>query len=632
MRVLSPLLKLASFSLRTLLTWGKALLGWIKAQYARASTRRKKKLYFFLKISFVLVAALLARPTAMQALGRALVLSKYEAVWTQNEADTLESNGFPGGRVIDWLNKELPEDSKFLIYRQAEFSYYVSHDWIYDFDPKIIGLYDVSNKKEAFDYLHTQDITHIFIPNYMPATLYNSPIVDLVGDPRYTRELYSHSGMRLIELFTTPKEWICEDQPGLKSWAQGIIGAQVTFEAGGEGIFGPTSVNAAPKTFTQFQELGSVFSRRVSRPFGAVRTGDDGMTMIWPSDYRDRIGLLSGFGPIYLAPQQTIDRTNVDSVQVTFDIVGNGFLEVWIYEYDSNEAWSSRRLWDAVLKKEKGARSVEIQAQLSSDTVAYRILISNGGSAGGYSEVKGVTACGVNYNVTENTRAELNTNPLLQEGDLALVKDWDLTPVQSSAALNQPGARLLLGRSCYELSFFCRLLNVQGPSRNLLMRPNGSKGFELTMPIDAGFIIASDKVNTSLRTIWQCKLGRRVWFIERSPARDSFVEKIYLHFAKKLLPAGNNPSDRVAQLRLNAQTSSNTVISVALLWKNGKGKKSCYYLGEQALETNTETTYWDFPLPKEYSDLTLTFTTDHPLNNYINLDVSGALVVITPGP
>ena len=650
MRGLSPLRKLVNFSLRTLLAGLRALWAWLKHRYARMSDRGRKRFFVFLKFGFVFAFALLARPTGMQALGKFLSLSEYKAVWTKTETATLDNDVFPGGRVIDWLNKKLPEDSKFLVYRQAEFAYYVRQNWIYDFDPKIIDLYNTRNKREAYAYLRGQGITHIFIPNYMPATLYNSAVVNLIGDPHYTRELYTHSGMRLLELFETPKNWACEGQPGMENWVQGTIGAQITFEASVKGLFGPSSVNTAPKTFTQFQEFGSLLSRRVSRPFGSTKVINGSFLMVWPNDYRDRVGLLSGYGPIYLAPEQRIDRDKIGAVQMSFEIAGNGFLEIWIYQYNAIGAWSSRRIWDAVLDGNKGKRLVEVQAGLSSDTVAYRILISNGGSAGGHSEVTGLRACGVNYDApigpenevlsneipamagVETLRIEPIAEPISTVKESPIVKEWDLTPVQSAAALNQAGARVFFGRSCYELAFFCRLLNVQGPSRNLLIRPKDTKGFELHMPIDSGFVIASDKLNTSPRTWWQCKLGRRAWFVERSPAREGLFEQMFLKFVKRQLPSGNNPTDRAAQLHLNVQTSTNTIISASLLWKNEKGHKGCYYLGEKVLESDNVQTIWDFPLPQKYSDLTLAFTTDHPLNDYINLEVASARVVVNSEP
>ena len=654
--------KIVSRSLSAILDFFRGVWAKIRRVIDNLSPSRRKLLGSLFAVFFVLFAALQARTVGFQALGRAIRMSEYKAVWKQSEVDVLKNSSFPGALVIDWARNNLPDDSKFLVYRQAEFAYYVKSDWIYDFDPAIIDMYSMETREEVHEYLLEHDITHIFVPNYMMSTLYNSPVADIIGDPTYSREVYTHDGMRLYELYKKPRAWTCVPQPGLENWVQGIIGANVTFEAGGRGLFGAQIERAVPRTFTLFVEKGSVFTGRTSTPLGATRLEDGAMLTAWPDNYLDRIGLMSGFGPIYLAPKTKIEPNAIRDITVDFDIEGEGFFEFWVYQYDVNGVWRSRRIWDAVVKDEGETKRVAVQIQLADETRSYRIMMTNGGTAAGYAKIKGVKACGVKevleganegvlsipseevlakhietsvQEVNNSDQAildNLHMDPVViapQSPNGNLFKEWDLTPFNSEFASKTEGSRLAIGNRCDVFELFCRQLDPEGVTEMLVLRPFKQNGFTLNMPINSGFTIHTGKKITNLRTWWQCSIGRRVWFLERSPAREGYFERIFLKFAKWVIPTGKSKTDELSKLRmLDFDSKNNTVVSSNVYWLDGKGRKNCYFLGEQAIETEGADLTWDFPIPKGASDLNFSITSRHALNQYSNFSVSGAEIQV----
>jgi len=585
--------------------------GAIANRYWTLPEQSRSKFQSFLLITFVIVGALAARPTFMQSLGRSLVFNDYASIWTKKEARNLQNNNFPGGRAIEWVRNNLPEESKTLVYRQAEFSYYVNTNWVYDFDPKIMKLYELDGtKKAAHEYLIDQGITHIFVPNYMPATLYNGAVSRLIGDPAFTEEVVYSSGMRLYKLLKTQADLKCVQQDSQQAWFQGVIGGSSSFETEGSVITGGRV--ASPKTFTVFDDTGNVLSGRKVEAFGSSVLEDGRFNMIWPENSVDRVGILSGYGPLYMAPTERFDPKEIDAVYSKFEVSGKGMLEVWVYEYDENDAVSSRRVWDAVLSSDKGSREVEFQVNFDTTTRSYRLLFVNGGTAEGYAVLSNLRLCGRNTD-----RDNFDSSPLA--GAKQLVTNFDLSP---SRNFEESGARLYLGSSCYRFSRFCREFDPSSPSLSLLLQESLQKsGVSATLPIDNGYIISSGPLDTTLGTYWQCRFGRAKWFLERSPARNGFFEYYFLKFYKARQPAGNQNTDRAAELNMSINTPPNTIITGAVLWKDEDGKPACYYLGEQVIKDEQDLLKWSFPLPNEYSELQYAFEARHPVNDYSNFDV-----------
>ncbi|MFB9374581.1 hypothetical protein ACFFUB_11490 [Algimonas porphyrae] len=593
------------------------------ASYGRVSERRKTQLKWLALVLFVFAAALTARQTFMQALGRTFVNMEFAAIWSADENEALDNNNFPGALVVDWVNRNLSDDDKVLVYRQAEFAYYVDNNWVYDFDPKIIDLYETAETKAAaFDYLKSLGITHIFVPNYMPATLYNTPVARVIGDPTYSRELYVHSAMRIYELYETPQDWQCVPQPQTQNWAQGIIGARTTFETAG-GLFEPELDTANLQTFTIFEDEMSLRNGRITEPFGAGALDDGTLILAWTENMLDRIGLLSGYGPLHLAPATQIDPNAIDNVKMTFDVEGEGFLEIWLYEYDRLGAVSSRRIWDAILSPDKGTLNVEAQASFLSTTRSYRILVMNGGTASGYASVFGLDLCGFKT----GTALRIDSPPV--EGFERFMA-FDFKP-RLDRDIDQDGGTIMIGTDCHELDWFCRKIDLASPGSRLLMRDGGSDdSLQTRMPIASGFTVTTGELHTGFRTLFQCRLGRSKWYLERSPARDGFFEHYIMRFQKHFQPAGNDADDRMARLSMDFQAAPNTIVDAAMLWIDADGKENCYFLGEQVIEDGQDDLTWTFPIPVDASGFTYAFSASHGLKTYINIDVRNARLDAAP--
>ncbi len=80
--------------------------------------------------------AQVSRVAGLGQLARVITLSEPTAVWANREIEALRNQLMPGSRLLQWVNTRAAKDDRFLVYRQAEFAYYLSdRRWIYDFDP-----------------------------------------------------------------------------------------------------------------------------------------------------------------------------------------------------------------------------------------------------------------------------------------------------------------------------------------------------------------------------------------------------------------------------------------------------------------------------------------------------------------
>jgi hypothetical protein len=318
---------------------------------------------------------------------------------------------------------------------------------------------------------------------------------------------------------------------------------------------------------------------------------------------------------------------------MTFMVEGEGNLEVWLYQYDADGGYNTRRIWDAVLTQKKGARKAAIQARLRPDTVSYRVMANNSGSAKGYARVRGVRNCAVQYeadkaHVPAILSASVDTQNKTSSLAPKLLKSFTLSPVTSRKHLKDAGTRIQFGTDCGHLGWFCRTLSVEGPSGALLVHPTRTQGVSIRLPIASGFTLFTDKPARSIRTHWQCRIGRLVWFAARSPGRKGRLSKAYLRLLKSQLPELRDPDAPRTNLEITLHAGINSTINTSLLWRDSKGRKNCTYLGEKAMENAEETLVWRFPLPKEARDINLALTTNHGLNEYLNMRIEKARLLV----
>lgn len=96
--------------------------------------------------------------------------------------------------------RSLGLEGNVLAFEQELFLFYGKGKMVNHLDPRLIEFYKTQSLEDAFHVLKKNNIKYVYLSPYMPATFYNSVIVDLVGNPLYSKLLIDENGYRLFSL------------------------------------------------------------------------------------------------------------------------------------------------------------------------------------------------------------------------------------------------------------------------------------------------------------------------------------------------------------------------------------------------------------------------------------------------
>lgn len=105
--------------------------------------------------------------------------------------------------LIKQANQYLSDDSLTVVFRHSDFGYYGRGRMIDHNDMRLIHVFQAPTTEAAWQALRQLGVTHLFLPPYNPPTVYNTPVHDLLGDPRFTTVIYNAFGYRLFTLNDT---------------------------------------------------------------------------------------------------------------------------------------------------------------------------------------------------------------------------------------------------------------------------------------------------------------------------------------------------------------------------------------------------------------------------------------------
>ncbi len=103
--------------------------------------------------------------------------------------------------VIDFANRVLPNEALILSFRQNDSVFYGRHRILRHLDPRMMPVYKAKDVTEAYQALRALGVDYIFVPSYVPVTISNSALADLLSDPKYVHIVYQREGARLLRLF-----------------------------------------------------------------------------------------------------------------------------------------------------------------------------------------------------------------------------------------------------------------------------------------------------------------------------------------------------------------------------------------------------------------------------------------------
>lgn len=589
---------------------------------------RRRRLAFQLAVVFS--AALLVQGTARQALGRVLAFSYAGAVWGLEEERVLSNSNFPGGRVVEYIRNETPEGSRYLIYRQAEFAYYLpDRSWIYDFDPKIIDFYALETPESAFNYMQAESIDYVFVPNYMPATLYNSQMVNVIGDPALATELIVHEGFRLYRLNAEPRAWECVNSGMLAEAFQTQIGARTAFQSTSQSLFDTGQPFAVGAPYYAYLRRAGLRPNSEIGAYGAraIRSAGGGseIYMRWPRRTEDRVMLVTGEGPTFLPPsEERLDRNQVQAVNATIEVRGEGYVEAWLWEYTADGGWGSRRIFDAVVQTDEPQR-FEMQGSLHPETRAVRLIITNGGAAAGAVTISDAQGCLVSYSDgLPDERAIVGSRQNVQLPTSALEFEPNGRDLLAEAIESQD-LTLALGGFCSRLSWFCPVIRPPDPDAPLLMQID-SASIELSYPDSGGFYLFMRSPDTGPMTWAQCRASQRIWLLDRFPFRDGTIVRLERDVLSRF--TANEPtraSMRLARLEVDVDVPFNSVITAFAHWDRPGFGRACAYLGPVTVSGN-DTASWEFEVPVGVNEIEPVLTYGNDLSNSGTIRISSIQV------
>jgi len=104
----------------------------------------------------------------------------------------LRQSNYGSFTLIDWINRRTPEDSLVLVYRQNEFAYYGARRFIRDVDPRMTGFYRLTDRDEAHRFLVRLGVDYVLLPAEKRATIMNSAMMGILGDPGLSELIREH--------------------------------------------------------------------------------------------------------------------------------------------------------------------------------------------------------------------------------------------------------------------------------------------------------------------------------------------------------------------------------------------------------------------------------------------------------
>nr|WP_320191927.1 hypothetical protein [uncultured Desulfobacter sp.] len=249
--------------------------------------------------------------------------------------------------MVEYIMDNTSEDSKFLVFRQSDFAYYVRRNYIRHVDPQLKKFYLANDKNEAFQCLVDLGVDYIYLPNYYTPTIFNTPVFRIISDLRLTQRVFLRSGYSLYKILR--KQRAIQRQQCYQFDRQSILSGKYNWTMASENF-----------------EISNDAS-------------DDFLLYTWNKDRGKRNFLGSGLGSYIFSPSHCFsNKTNYliennSTYHLSTRVKGSGYLIIYIAQYDSRgRLLGIKKIWESILKD--CYHDTESIFQTSNDVQEYRIL------------------------------------------------------------------------------------------------------------------------------------------------------------------------------------------------------------------------------------------------------------------
>ena len=286
------------------------MCGWFLDTLIRAIPSKRNLRHVFL--SNVAVALLLAIPLHI------FIFLVYPAVEYQLTRETLFQSqketlaAISSYKAMAYLDTSTPKDSVVLAGRPADM-YYSHRRMISYLDPVLLPFYAEKDPQRAVTMLRALGVNYIQVPDYPLPPVYNSTWETIIGDPSLTELEFSTGGNQIYRLRVNESEDVYVDEIPLNtSWS-----ASDQWILGGRKQLYRIQLEARPFV------LGDLLVRKM--PYS-----------LWQRDISAILQTVVPFSKIDSnAPM--IDVEPNQEYRLSFDLEGNGYIEVAYLEYNASQ-------------------------------------------------------------------------------------------------------------------------------------------------------------------------------------------------------------------------------------------------------------------------------------------------------
>jgi hypothetical protein len=470
-------------------------------------------------------------------------------------------------------------------------------------------------------------------------------VAKVLGDPGYARQIASVSAYRILQVFPERRDWRCE--PILTGdWGASdgpFPTAEVSATSGffavpGENLF---RYNRWPFKIHQswFRPMTARGITPLTGPQAAAigLSGEDpAILMRWNMDDRERIRINTGVGSTSLPADVPSSAFASRQINAELRIVGEGFAQIFVIEYNSEGQYSVTRIWDAVLNPGRGAMTAQAQFTLRETTRSIRLVVENGGTAPGWLAVQPLQACLVDYPQPrpDLDRADL---PLTDDSPFGSFAGW--LAAQSERRLKIRNSRVWtaedlakpnqlvvhIGSGCDFLCFGQQIIDQGSLDGRFFVQPapRDGGGVLIRSQPEAGAFVYTGEVATGWFRYFDVWWSEWLWGYRRARAHQDILKEPLAWFAEWYAPNAPDGSSTPWEVKLevNAGTRGSTTISSLLYWDEPSGRTRASYLGPRIVDADTRSVSWRLPLPPQARNIRVGLRVQNDVDRIVQLNI-----------
>lgn len=265
--------------------------------------------------------------------------------------------------------RELTEpDAVVLALRFGDFAYYAKRRYVRELDPRMRPVYLAEDAQGAYRALVDLKIDYIYMPGYLPITVSETLLGEVIADPRFVTLVATMQGQRLFK--------INEEQRDYTSIA--TVADPAHFVSDAPTAVGTMLAETKPWDVVLRDPTGAADGILIVNRLRGARTA--AMTRRWMKTKRTA-----------RCPTTTVQRNTIYELQ--FVVSGDGFLEVDAVQLTRAGKQVRTPIWNGILPSERQSiRALALTGNVPCD-IGIRFQLNGRGVA----SINGATATAISY-------------------------------------------------------------------------------------------------------------------------------------------------------------------------------------------------------------------------------------------